>query len=145
MKVLIQRVNYARVKVNEKIVGQISRGLLLFLGIHENDTEKQVDYLIEKIINLRIFPNVNDKLDQSVLDIKGELLVVSQFTLYADCQRGRRPDFTQAAKPEQALLLYEYFLEQLGKSGLIVASGEFQATMEVELENDGPVTILIEK
>lgn len=145
MKALIQRVNYACVKVEGRIVGQIGRGLLIFLGIHEDDIQKQADYLVEKILNLRIFPNDNDKLDQSVLDVKGELLVVSQFTLYADCQRGRRPDFTQAAKPEIAQPLYEYFLKQMKQNGLIVASGEFQKTMKVELENDGPLTILIEK
>lgn len=144
MRVVVQRVKKASVKVDTKIVGQITNGLLLFLGIGEGDNGEKVKVLVKKIVNLRIFENENEKFDKSILDIKGEILVIPQFTLFADCSKGNRPYFGEAAKPEIAKPLFEKFIAGLKKSGLKVEKGEFGAKMEVELINDGPVTIILD-
>jgi D-tyrosyl-tRNA(Tyr) deacylase len=144
MKVLIQRVKQASVDVNKECVGKIDKGLLVFLGVKEEDTEDNVDYLVNKIINLRIFNDDKDKMNLSLLDTNGQVLVVSQFTLYADCSRGRRPSYTNAANPKLAKKLYESFIEKLKREDIKVQSGIFGAYMDVNLINDGPVTIMIE-
>lgn len=144
MKALIQRVKYAKVEVNGKILGQIQKGLLVLLGVTHKDTEVQIDALVEKICNLRIFGDEEEKMNLSLLDIKGEVLVVSQFTLYADCKKGRRPSFIDAAAPERAKDLYEKFIQKFRKTGLKVEAGEFGAMMEVSLLNSGPVTIMLD-
>lgn len=145
MKAVIQRVKSAQVTVNGKITGKIDNGLLVLLGVTHEDTKDKADYLVKKILNLRIFTDENDKMNLSVKDINGEILVVSQFTLYADTSSGNRPSFTEAAKPEIANELYEYFKKQCESNGIEVQSGIFGAYMEVELVNDGPVTIVMEK
>ena len=146
MRVLVQRVREARVLTDKKIIGQIGQGLLLFVAVTQTDRESETHYLAEKCINLRIFESPQGRInDQNVRDIGGEVLVVSQFTLYGDCRKGRRPDFAKAAPPEQAEELYLRFIEHIRQQGLNVQSGQFQATMQVELTNDGPVTYLLEK
>lgn len=145
MRIVIQRVKEARVTVGNKIVGQINQGLLVFLGVGEGDTGKKISPLVKKLIGLRIFENEQENFDKSVLDIKGEILVVPQFTLFADCSKGNRPYFGEAAKPEIAKPLLEKFVEELKKSGLKVETGVFGAKMEVELINNGPVTINLEE
>ena len=144
MRAVIQRVSRARVEVAGETAGQIGKGLLLLLGVGVGDLAKDADFLLEKTLNLRIFEDPAGKLNLSLLDIRGELLVISQFTLYADCRKGRRPSFTDAAPPEAAKALYEYFLEKARLTDLKVSSGIFQAEMEVELVNSGPVTILLD-
>lgn len=144
MRAVVQRVNYSNVTVNEKIVGKIDKGLMILLGVSENDTDKDVDYLVEKIVNLRIFEDGEGKLNLSLLDIGGQMLVVSQFTLYGDCKKGRRPSFTQAAKPDLANKLYNIFVNKVKSKEIYVETGIFQAEMKVLLENDGPVTLLID-
>lgn len=144
MKTLIQRVSSASVRVNGKQIGKICSGLLVFVGIGQGDSPKDINYLVDKILNLRIFPDQNGKFNHSILDIKGDLLVISQFTLYADCRKGRRPSFEAALNPSDALPIYQQVVNEFKKSGLKVAVGEFQAMMEVELINDGPVTIFLE-
>jgi len=144
MKVVLQRVKNASVKVEDKVVGQVGPGFLVLLGVKEGDSEKQVDYLVEKIINLRVFEDEQGKMNRSLLDIGGELLVVSQFTLYANCDKGRRPSFIEAAQPEEGRRLYELFVEKARQHGLKVETGEFGAMMEVGLVNEGPVTIILE-
>lgn len=145
MKAVIQRVKSAKVTVNGKINGEINKGLLILLGVTHEDTTDKADYLVKKILNLRIFTDENDKMNLSVKDVRGEILVVSQFTLYADTSSGNRPSFTDAAKPDTANELYEYFKRQCESNGIKVQSGVFGAHMEVKLVNDGPVTIIIEK
>ena len=146
MKLLVQRVEYASVKVNNEIIGKINNGFLVFLGITHTDTEQNADYLVQKLINLRVFEDENEKMNLSIQDIKGELLIISQFTLYADTKKsGNRPSFTDAAKPEHANKLYEYFIEKCKEKGIYTQTGEFGADMKVELLNDGPVTIMLEK
>ena len=145
MKALIQRVKKASVTVDNKIVSSINQGLLVFLGVEKNDIEAQADYLAKKIANLRIFEDQNQKMNLSVSDIQGEILVVSQFTLAGDTSRGNRPGFENAAKPDIANQLYLYFSKQLTVYGIIVKNGIFQADMQVELINDGPVTFMLEK
>lgn len=145
MKALIQRVKKASVTVDNKIVSSINQGLLVFLGVEKNDIEAQADYLAKKITNLRIFEDQNQKMNLSVSDIQGEILVVSQFTLAGDTSRGNRPGFENAAKPDIANQLYLYFSKQLTEYGIIVKNGIFQADMQVELINDGPVTFMLEK
>ena len=145
MKALIQRVKKASVTVDNKIVSSINQGLLVFLGVEKNDIEAQADYLAKKIANLRIFEDQNQKMNLSVSDIQGEILVVSQFTLAGDTSRGNRPGFENAAKPDIANQLYLYFSKQLTEYGIIVKNGIFQADMQVELINDGPVTFMLEK
>jgi D-aminoacyl-tRNA deacylase len=144
MKALIQRTTGATVSVEGEVVGQISEGLVVLLGVKNTDTEKDAEYLAQKIINLRIFPGEKGEFDRSALDGKLEVLVVSQFTLYGDCKKGRRPDFIEAAKPDQAEKLYKFFVQEIRQAGLAVATGRFQAMMQVELINDGPVTLMLE-
>jgi D-tyrosyl-tRNA(Tyr) deacylase len=144
MKAVIQRVSRAQVRVEGQIVGEIGKGMLLLLGIGKGDSKAQADSLLEKVTNLRIFEDGGGKMNLSLLDVGGSLMVISQFTLYADCRKGRRPSFTDAGSPEEAQALYEYFIRQARSRGLMVASGIFQALMEVELVNFGPVTILLD-
>ena len=144
MRAVIQRVSRAEAKANGRVTGQMGKGLLVLLGIGKGDSQKEADFLLEKIIHLRIFEDDAGKMNLSLLDIRGELMVISQFTLYADCRRGRRPSFSAAAPPEAARVLYEYFLGKAKATGLSTAAGVFQAMMEVELVNCGPVTILLD-
>ena len=145
MRIVIQRVREASVKINDEIVGEIKQGLLVLLGIEHVDAELDVDYLIQKLIHLRIFGDEEGKMNLSVSNISGDLLIVSQFTLFADTKKGNRPSFIRSARPEQAIPLYDYFLSQLKKefSGKI-ENGVFGANMQVELINDGPVTIIMD-
>jgi len=145
MKVLIQRVSKGRVSVKGKTISQIGKGYVIFFAAKEGDSEKQADIMAEKIVNLRIISDENGKMNKSILDVNGEVLIVSQFTLYADTSGGRRPSFINAAKPELANRIYLYFIDRLKKLGIKnVQTGEFGAYMEVELINDGPVTIMLE-
>ncbi len=144
MRAVVQRVSRASVKVAGRTTGEIGPGLLVFLGVSARDTSKDADYLAGKIVSLRIFPDAADKMNLSVLEQNGAILVVSQFTLYGDCRKGRRPSYNEAAPPELAADLYEYFVEKVRQSGMEVATGRFQAMMEVSLINDGPVTILLD-
>lgn len=145
MRLLIQRVNNASVTVESKIIGKINKGFLVLLGITHNDTKEEADYLVKKLCNLRVFEDKNDKMNLSIKDIEGELLIVSQFTLYADTSSGNRPSFINAAKPDKANELYEYFIEKCKENNIKTETGIFGANMQVELLNDGPVTILLEK
>jgi D-tyrosyl-tRNA(Tyr) deacylase len=142
MRALVQRVAEASVEVDKTLVSEIRRGILVFLGVHEKDTEAQADYLSNKIIQLRIFPDSNHKMNLSLRDISGEMLVVSQFTLYGDTKSGNRPSYSRAAKPEVAVRLYERFVKISRENGISVSTGRFQADMKVRLINDGPVTLL---
>ncbi len=144
MRAVVQKVKKAQVLSEGKLSGEIGQGLVVFLGVTHDDTEEDAKYLAEKIANLRIFEDSEDKLNLSVQDVGGEIMSVSQFTLYGDCRKGRRPSFTQAAKPERANELYERFNDYLRKEGLNVATGVFQTQMEVSLVNDGPVTMLLD-
>ena len=144
MRAVVQRVKSAKVEVNAKITGEIDSGLLVFLGIGKEDNRKDADYLLEKIINLRIFEDDEDRLNLSALDLNKDLLLVSQFTLFGDCRQGRRPSFFEAAPPAEAEKLYDYFVEKAKKSRLKIETGEFQAMMDISLVNDGPVTILVD-
>ncbi|RKD28017.1 D-tyrosyl-tRNA(Tyr) deacylase [Caminicella sporogenes DSM 14501] len=144
MRAVVQRVNQANVTVNGEIKGSIDKGLMVLLGVEEGDNVKDVEYMVEKIVNLRIFEDENEKMNLSLLDIKGELLVVSQFTLLGDCRKGRRPNFMNAAKPDVANELYKLFVSKSREKGLKVETGVFQAHMVVNLSNDGPVTILVD-
>lgn len=146
MRIVIQRVERASVKINETISGAIEHGLLLLAGIHETDTKKEIDWCCRKISRLRIFEDEDGKMNLSVQDIGGGLLVVSQFTLYGNSEKGNRPSFIEAAKPDKAEPLYDYMVEKLkNESGVIVESGEFGAMMDVELINSGPVTLILER
>ena len=145
MKLVIQRVKNASVTVENNVVGKIGLGFLVLLGIGPEDTTQTADYLVQKLIKLRIFEDENNKMNLSIKDIKGELLIVSQFTLYADCSGGNRPSFVNAAKPDKANELYEYFISQCKKENSVVEHGIFGADMQVNLLNDGPVTIILEK
>ena len=144
MKLVVQRVKKAKVTVEEKIVGEINEGFLVLLGVKPTDTEKTADYLVKKLCNLRIFKDENDKMNLNIKQVKGSLLIVSQFTLYANCKEGNRPSFTDAAKPDKANELYEYFCNKCRENEIEVQTGEFGAHMQVELLNDGPVTIILE-
>ncbi len=144
MKALLQRVTGASVSVASEVVGRIGRGLVIFVGVADGDTEKDAQYLAQKAVSLRIFSDEAGKFNLSALDIKGELLVVSQFTLLADTKKGRRPSFIEAAPPAQAEELFERFVEQTRATGLKVETGRFQQYMQVEIHNDGPVTILLD-
>ncbi len=144
MRALLQRVSHASVTVDEQVVGQIGQGLLVLLGVGQDDSEVQVKALADKIVYLRIFGDDEGKMNRSLLDIGGEVLVVSQFTLYADARRGRRPSFTDAAPPVVAEPLFEHFKEALASYGLTVASGIFGASMTIEIRNEGPVTIWLD-
>lgn len=145
MKVLIQRVKFAEVKVDNKSVGKIDKGFLVFLGVGNGDNEEIADRFIRKMLNLRIFEDENNKMNKSITDVKGELLVVSQFTLYADCKKGNRPSFINACEPFKANELYEYFKRKCAETLGRVESGVFGADMKVELLNDGPVTIMLDE
>ena len=144
MRAVVQRVKEAKVVVDGKTVGEIGQGLLILLGVEQTDEEKDAEYLVSKIIHMRIFKDSEQKFNLSLVDVKGEMLVVSQFTLLGDCRKGRRPSFTDAALPEKARRLYEYFISSVAKNNIPVASGEFQAMMDVHLVNDGPVTMLLD-
>ena len=144
MRAVIQRVQQSSVKVDDQIVAQTGSGLLILLGVAKNDTARDADYLVNKIIHLRIFEDENGKMNRSLLETGGELLAVSQFTLLADCRKGRRPSFIKAAEPEKATELYQAFVEGVRQHGIRVQTGHFGAMMAVALINDGPVTIIIE-
>ena len=144
MKALLQRVSEASVRVAGEVVGRIGRGLVVFVGVANEDTEKDVQYLVQKTVNLRIFADEEGKFNLSVLDTNGELLLVSQFTLLADTRKGRRPSFVEAASPIRAEELFNHFVEQASATGLKVETGRFQQYMQVEIHNDGPVTILLD-
>lgn len=144
MRAVIQRVAEARVSVGEEIVSGIGPGLCIFLGIAVNDSEKDAESLASKISRLRIFEDEQGKMNRSVRETRGDLLVVSQFTLYGDCRKGNRPSFSAAAAPEPAKRLYDDFVQRLRQTGLKVATGEFRATMKIALVNDGPVTLILE-
>lgn len=144
MRVVVQRSKKAKVTVNEEITGQISKGLVLLVGVTHQDTEEDAAFLADKIANLRIFEDEAGKMNLSLLDVGGEILSVSQFTLYGDCRKGRRPNFMEAARPEQANQLYERFNGLLREKGIKVETGIFGAMMDVELINDGPVTLIVE-
>ncbi|MFJ5758142.1 D-aminoacyl-tRNA deacylase [Neobacillus sp. NPDC093182] len=144
MRVVVQRSKKAKVTVNEEITGQISKGLVLLVGVTHQDTEEDAAFLADKIANLRIFEDDGGKMNLSLLDVDGEILSVSQFTLYGDCRKGRRPNFMEAARPEQANQLYERFNGLLREKGIKVETGIFGAMMDVELINDGPVTLIVE-
>jgi D-tyrosyl-tRNA(Tyr) deacylase len=144
LKVLLQRVSRASVSVAGAEVGKIGRGLVALIGVADGDTEKDAQYLMQKIVNLRIFTDAGDRFNLSVLDVHGELLLVSQFTLLADTRKGRRPSFTEAAPPERAEALFNYAVGLARESGLKVATGRFQQHMQVEIHNDGPVTVMLD-
>lgn len=144
MRAVVQRVSYSEVTVEGRTTGKIKKGLLVLLGVTHGDTSKDVDYIVDKTINLRIFEDENDKMNLSLKDIGGEMLAVSQFTLYGDCRKGRRPSFTNAAAPEEADKLYQEFVKKVSEQGINTETGEFGAHMMVDLINDGPVTILLE-
>ena len=145
MRLVVQRVKKASVEVDKKIVGKIDNGFLVLIGIKKGDTKEQADYLVKRLCNLRIFTDENDKMNLSLKDVNGKLLIVSQFTLYGDCTQGNRPSFIEAARPEEAIPLYEYFFVHCQLNNIEVEKGIFGADMKVELLNDGPVTILLEK
>ncbi|HLG97517.1 MAG TPA: D-aminoacyl-tRNA deacylase [Bryobacteraceae bacterium] len=144
MRVVIQRVKKAHVQVDNEVVGRIDRGLLILVGVTHPDTRDDADYLAGRILQLRIFPDDQRRMNRSILEAGGALLVVSQFTLHGSCRKGRRPSFDRAAPPEQARELYEYFVQRLRLSNTIVETGVFQAEMEVSLINDGPVTFILD-
>ncbi|MBU1934836.1 D-tyrosyl-tRNA(Tyr) deacylase [Patescibacteria group bacterium] len=144
MRALLQRTSEAKVVVDGKTVGQIGPGLVVFLGITHEDGEKDIDALVNKIVNLRVFPSDKGYFDKSLLEEKKDVLIVSQFTLYGSCNKGRRPDFMAAAKPEVAEPLYDKFVNKMKETGINVATGEFQAMMDVHLVNNGPVTFMLE-
>ncbi len=145
MKAILQRVKKAEITINSEIKRNISQGLVVLLGVAENDTEKQADFLADKTVNLRIFSDENDKMNLSLSDIDGDMLIVSNFTLCADCSHGRRPAFTNAARPEPANKLYEHFVAKVKEFGVKnVMTGEFGAYMLVSIDNDGPVTIILD-
>ena len=144
MKLVVQRVKNAKVEVNNNVVGKIKKGFLVLLGVTHDDTKEKADYLVKKLCNLRVFEDENGKMNLALKDINGELLIISQFTLYADCTHGNRPSFTDSARPEIAEPLYEYFCDQCKNNNIHVEKGIFGADMKVSLLNDGPVTIILE-
>ncbi len=144
MKAVVQRVTHASVKVDDEIKGQIQNGFLVLLGVGKNDTEEDADRLVNKIVKLRIFSDENDKINLSLSDVGGSMLVISQFTLYADCRKGNRPNFINAGKPDEANRLYEYFVSKCKEQVPVVEKGVFGADMKVELLNDGPFTVILE-
>lgn len=144
MRAVVQRVKHSSVRAGNEIVGQIGSGLLVLLGVARDDTTKDADYLVDKIVNLRIFEDRDGKMNRSLLETGGQLLAVSQFTLLADCRKGRRPSFVEAADPQKATDLYQKFVDRVREKGVRVQTGRFRAVMEVALINDGPVTVVIE-
>lgn len=144
MRAVIQRVSQAKVVVDDNTVGQIGKGFMILLGVHEQDTQADVDYLVGKISKLRVFEDEQQKMNRSIIDVGGEILSISQFTLFADTKKGNRPSFVQAAKPDTAIPLYEAFNEGLRQAGIPVETGIFGADMKCHLVNDGPVTIIID-
>ncbi len=144
MRAVVQRVRSGSVTVDEKITGQIGKGFVVLLGVGKEDTEKDADYIADKVTNLRVFEDENGKMNLSLADVDGEVLSVSQFTLFGDCRKGRRPGFTEAGDPETANRLYQYFNEKLRGNGVHVEEGIFQADMLVDIQNDGPVTLLLD-
>lgn len=144
MRLVIQKVTQSNVKVNDEVVGKIDKGLMVLVGITDSDNKQIIDKVVDKLINLRIFEDSNDKMNLSLIDVKGSILSISQFTLYANCRKGRRPSFVEAAKPDIAKPLYEYFNDEISKKGIQVETGVFGAMMEVSLVNDGPVTIVLD-
>ena len=144
MRAVVQRVTYSSVEVDGEIVGEINKGFNVLLGISKEDTEEDTKYIKDKIINLRVFSDENDKMNLSLLDIKGELLLISQFTLYGDARKGRRPNFMNALGGEEAKKFYDKFIEMMKETGLKVQTGIFGADMKVDIKNDGPVTILLD-
>ena len=144
MKFVIQRVNHASVTVDGVITGQISKGLLVFIGVGQNDTKETADQFLKKMLGLRIFEDENGKTNRSISDVNGELLLVSQFTLYANCRKGNRPSFTDAGSPQLAEELYEYLISEAKKSVPVVQTGVFGADMKVDLQNDGPFTVILD-
>jgi len=144
LRAVVQRVKKGSVEIEEKEIGKIEKGLVILLGVGQNDTEKDAEYLAEKIVNLRIFGDKEGKMNLSVKDINGQILVISQFTLYGDCKKGRRPSFISAALPDKAVKLYDYFVKHIKNYDLKIETGEFQAMMLVKIYNDGPVTILLD-
>lgn len=145
MKAVVQRVREAKVFVGDRMISEIGKGVVVFLGVGVSDSKEEATYLAQKIANLRIFEDKDNKMNLSLLDIQGEALIVSQFTLYGDCRRGRRPDFTRAAKPDKAQDLYNRFVEAIKGIGISVKTGQFQARMLVTIHNDGPVTLIVER
>ena len=145
MRLLVQRIKEAKVSVDGKEISKVGAGLCLFLGIAREDTKEKADHLAAKAAELRIFEDDNGKFNRSLRETRGEVIVVSEFTLYGDCAKGRRPSFSEAAPPEEAERLYDYFVQRLKDLGLKVATGKFQAKMEVNLVNDGPVTLIIDR
>lgn len=144
MRAVVQRVKKAKVEIESEVTAEIEAGLLVFLGIGKEDNNQDADYLLEKIINLRIFEDEAEKMNLSALDLNKELLLVSQFTLFGDCRQGRRPSFFEAAPPQEAKEIYDYFVKEAEKSELKIETGKFQAMMDISLVNDGPVTILVD-
>ncbi len=145
MKIVLQRSKQAKVVVEEQVVGKIDNGLVLLVGVTHEDTKEAATFLADKVVNLRIFEDEDGKMNHSLLDVGGSILSVSQFTLYGDCQKGRRPNFMAAAKPDFANELYHFFNDELRKRGVVVETGVFGAMMDVQLVNDGPVTLILEK
>ncbi len=144
MRAVVQRVSLGEVTVEEKITGSIGKGFVVLLGVGQGDTQKDADYIADKVANLRVFEDEQGKMNLSLSDVGGSVLAISQFTLYGDCRKGRRPGFTQAADPDQAKTLYDYFTERLRQQGFEVQEGIFQADMLVKIYNDGPVTMLLD-
>lgn len=144
MRAAIQRVKEARVEVEGEVVGRIGEGILLFLGIRKDDTQDDIKYLVEKVVGLRIFEDVTGKMNHSIADVEGDILVVPQFTLYGDCRKGRRPSFDEAASPDIAERIYSLFVEEVRKRGVNVRTGKFRASMDIHLVNSGPVTLLLD-
>jgi D-aminoacyl-tRNA deacylase len=144
MRAVVQRVSRAKVTVGDEVTGEIGNGLLVLLGVAQEDNEAAADYLVDKVVGLRVFEDVDGKMNLSVADVGGAVLVVSQFTLYGDARRGKRPSFDRAARPERANELYDYFVTKVRAAGLRCETGRFQAKMDVEMVNDGPVTILLD-
>ena len=144
MRVVLQRVTQSKVDIDDKTVGNISNGFLVLLGVGQGDTESDADTLVDKITKLRVFEDEDGKMNKNIIEFGGEMLVVSQFTLYANCKKGNRPSFTDAAPPDEAKKLYKYFVEKVTEKEIKVETGEFAAYMKVELVNDGPVTIILD-
>ena len=145
MRILLQRVSQASVTIDDEIVGEIGRGFVILLGITHTDTQQEADWLANKVAGIRLFEDAQGKMNASLADVDGEFLVVSQFTLYGDARKGRRPSFSHAARPEQAEPLVDYFCDKLRGKGFVVATGVFGANMQVDIHNDGPVTLMIER